>query len=744
MGKRRKKGRHHTASVGKKATSEGQTGVASDLEEKDGQKKTPSRVSSRKLWMFRLISLCVLPVLCLILLEAGLRVGGYGFNANAVVKETLSGVPCLRSNDSFARLFFPASLAREFDPFVIPVNKAKNHYRIIVLGASAVQGVPDGAYAFSRMLEVLLEASYPSVEFQVYNAGMTAINSHSVVQIAKDLRRSKADAFVVYLGNNEVVGPYGAGTVFSPLQRNLSLIRAGIGSRRFRLGQLVSAISSRGKDHSLDHWAGMQMYLDQKVSANDPKLEVVYHHFQKNLEDICSIANGMGAKIVLSTVGSNLRDCAPFVSMHRKGLNEEAKQQWQALYQQGIDYEDQGDTKAAIAVYLSCEAIDNQFADLHFRLGRNYDKTGEHDEARGHYVKARELDALRFRADDRINSIILEVAKKMKDKGVYAVDAVKALAEHNEHHLPGQALFYEHVHMTFEGNAVVANEILKGIESVLPPWIQTHRDETATLPLETLAQRLVFMEGDRFACEEVMLNVYLKKAPFTNQLYHADQISMQEAKVQGLKKAMTRQAALAARQLYQRAIEEQPDDWWLQWKYAELLAEQLNNTNGAIEQCKSVLARVPQFRMGHVLLAGLLEKTGRFEAARASYEDALRLKPNDATAAYGMGVLFSKLKRFAEAVQWYKKAIAMNRRHKGAYLNLGAVLSQLKRRDEAIAIYVKGVQILPDDVDLRYNLGVLYYRKGQKPDALRHMRKAQTLSPESMEIRKTLTAMERK
>ncbi len=245
MGKRRKKGRHHTTSVEKTAAPEGQTSVASGIGEKDGQKKAQSGVSSRRLWIFRLTSLFVFPVLCLVLLEAGLRIGGCGFNANAVVKETIAGVTCLRSNDSFARLFFPAPLAREFDPFVIPVNKAKNHYRIIVLGASAVQGVPDGAYSFSRMLEVLLEATYRSVEFEVFNAGMTAINSHSVVQIAKDLRRSNADAFVVYLGNNEVVGPYGAGTVFSPLQRNLSLIRAGIGSRRFRLGQLASAMSRR-------------------------------------------------------------------------------------------------------------------------------------------------------------------------------------------------------------------------------------------------------------------------------------------------------------------------------------------------------------------------------------------------------------------------------------------------------------------------------------------------------------------
>ncbi len=742
MNRRRRKGRQPTTSAERRDTSKGRSGKSTGLGEKGGRKITASAVSGRKLWIFRLISLFVFPVISLILLEAGLRTGGYGFTAKVVVREKVSGVKCLVSNDSFARLFFPARLAREFDPFVIPVDKAENHCRIIVLGASAVQGVPDGAYSFSRMLELLLKQTYPSVEFEVSNTGMTAINSHSVVQIAKDLRGCKADVFVVYLGNNEVVGPYGAGTVFSPLRSSLSLIRGGIGLRRYRLGQFISALGSRGKDDKSGHWGGMKMYLEQQVRADDPQLEIVYDHFRKNLEDICSTANGMGAKVLLSTVGSNLRDCPPFVSMHGEGLDEEAKQKWEAIYQQGVKREQQGDVKGAVEEYWSCETIDNQFADLHFRLGRMYDRSGEYDEARGHYVKARELDGLRFRADDRINSIIREVAEKRKGKGVYSVDVVKALAEHSEHRIPGRKLFYEHVHMTFEGNAVIANAIMQGIEEVLPAWVQKERAETAKLQLEELAQRLAFTEGDRIISQEHMLNVYLREAPFTNQLYHTEQISMLEEKVKGLKKAMTEEAAHHAGEVCRKAIEHRPADWWLRWKYAGLLATQLKDINGAVEQCRSMLELVPQFRKGHVVLADLLEQTGQFEAAREHYKEALRLKPDDPAAAYGMGVLSSKADRLEEAVQWYRRAIATDSGHMGANLNLGEVLSRLGRSDEAIEVYRQAVDVLPESVDLHYNLGVLYYRGGQRLEALRHIRKAQMLAPESRGIRETLESME--
>ena len=41
---------------------------------------------------------------------------------------------------------------------------------------------------------------------------MAAINSHVVLPIAKDAARYEPDLFVVYLGNNEVIGPFSVGS----------------------------------------------------------------------------------------------------------------------------------------------------------------------------------------------------------------------------------------------------------------------------------------------------------------------------------------------------------------------------------------------------------------------------------------------------------------------------------------------------------------------------------------------------
>ena len=73
-------------------------------------------------------------------------------------------------------------------------------------------GMPNPAFSFGRILEVMLHERYPGCRFEVVNTSMTAINSHAILEIARDCSSQGGDLFVIYMGNNEVVGPYGPGT----------------------------------------------------------------------------------------------------------------------------------------------------------------------------------------------------------------------------------------------------------------------------------------------------------------------------------------------------------------------------------------------------------------------------------------------------------------------------------------------------------------------------------------------------
>ena len=161
-------------------------------------------------WLLRL-SLCFLsPILFFVLLEAGLRLGGYGYPTGFFLGPNANGA--CTTNYRFGWRFFPRSLARSPQPCILSAKPA-GKVRIFVLGGSAAMGTPDPAFNFGQILGVMLREQYPGVQFEVVNGAMTAINSYVALEIARDCTARQPDLFVIYMGNNEVIGPYGPGTV---------------------------------------------------------------------------------------------------------------------------------------------------------------------------------------------------------------------------------------------------------------------------------------------------------------------------------------------------------------------------------------------------------------------------------------------------------------------------------------------------------------------------------------------------
>ena len=105
-------------------------------------KKSPSPSVGRpptgpRLWLFRILAVTVVPAAFLVLLEIALRISGYGFDAAAIVKDRIAGEVVYRDNPRFGWLFFPWQIAREPSPYRFTADKAKDTYRIFVLGSSA-------------------------------------------------------------------------------------------------------------------------------------------------------------------------------------------------------------------------------------------------------------------------------------------------------------------------------------------------------------------------------------------------------------------------------------------------------------------------------------------------------------------------------------------------------------------------------------------------------------------------------
>src|SRR5207344_3209805 len=85
--------------------------------------------------------------------------------------------------------------------------------RVFVLGESAAMGDPEPAFGPARYLEALLQLKHPGRRFEIVNVAFTAINSHVLLPLAQECARHEGDLWIVYMGNNEMVGPYGAATI---------------------------------------------------------------------------------------------------------------------------------------------------------------------------------------------------------------------------------------------------------------------------------------------------------------------------------------------------------------------------------------------------------------------------------------------------------------------------------------------------------------------------------------------------
>ncbi|MFZ1936318.1 MAG: tetratricopeptide repeat protein [Thermoguttaceae bacterium] len=698
----------------------------SEAPRRTGDSARPRRpLSRRRKWLYRLAVAVVAPVLFFLLLEVGLRLGGYGYPTAFLIGPDAGGA--YRSNPQFAWRFFPRALARTPVPCLLSAKPA-GAVRIFVLGGSAAQGIPEPAFSVGRILEVLLRTRYPDVKFEVVNAAMTAINSHVAVEIARDCAAHQPDLFIVYMGNNEVIGPYGPGTVFQQWSPSRRLIRANLWLKSTRVGQLLGDAMGwfRSSKGSPTTWQGLEMFTGNEIAADDPRLPPVYENFRQNLVDICNVARRAGAGVVLSTVAVNLRDCPPLASKHRSDLSADDLTKWKTLYQDGIELEKQGKRQEAIAKYEAAAKIDDRFAELPFRQGRCLAALGRSAEAAQQYSLARDVDALRFRAHSRINAIVREVAAEQKDAGVRLADAERSLAKSDlaAGGIPGDGLFYEHVHFTFDGNYLLARAFLEEVEAALPQLASAAKQEPP-LSRDQCAELLALTPWDEYRIAKVMGDM-TSRPPFTNQLDHAVRDASVQKSIARL--AVSPQAMQAACETYKAAIEKTPDDCYLRDNLAKLELER-GQPAAALEQLRIVQTKWAGDALVYNDLGAAAEGCGQIDLAIDYYRKAIELDGGFAMAHNNLGAMLKRRGQLEEAIAEYRKALECDPYQIMARNNLGDILANRGQFDEAVAEYRKALEIDPGCMAVHYNLANTLKNRGRVDEAVAEYRKALKIDP---------------
>jgi tetratricopeptide (TPR) repeat protein len=599
-----------------------------------------------------------------------------------------------------------------------------------------------------------LRARHPDTQIEVVNVAMTAINSHVIREIARDCAGRGGDCWVIYAGNNEVVGPFGAGTVFGRQVPGLAWVRASLALKRTRVGQLLDRCL---RPSGPAKWEGMELFLGQRVRRDDPRLNNVYHHFAKNLAAIIQSGKRSGAKVLVSTMAVDLKDSPPFASAHRPGLSAADQGQWDQGFARGRQAEREGRQADALEAYAQAARIDADYAELAFVRARCELAQGRASAGRADAQLACDLDTLRFRADSRLNEIIRQTAAA---QGIRLIDGERELARLTSGGVPGEELFYDHVHLNFRGNYALAALFVAEVERAL--FGEAHPSSLPLLAEAEVGRCLAFTDFERRRVLQEM-RMRLQQPPF------AAQSNFQERDGR-LREALAAPAIPLAELVpeYRAALALAPDDSTLRAAFGRLL-EAAGDGHGAAAQWQEVARRLPQVPDVWFHLGNLEHSAGHPAQAARFFQEALALNPDSAEALNGLGLALAAQGKNAQAIRQFETAsradprltaarvnlavvlanqgdlpgaaaqyrlvLGLDTNNLGARINLAKLLAGQGKADEAIALYIQALGLQPDDAVAHYDLAHAFAAQGRHAEALAHYRAAVQSRPEFVEAR---------
>jgi lysophospholipase L1-like esterase len=370
------------------------------------------------------------------------------------------------ANPQVTHRFFPPGLRRAPVATPFPAIKRPGTVRIFVLGASTLVGFPNPAgTGFPRFLELLLADVYPEQRFEVVNCGVTAVNSHCLLDFAGEVLGYDADLLIIYAGHNEFAGPYGPSTPFAHVGNARPLIRSHMFLQRSHLYSALQELS-----FALPRWLGQPapafnlQLVTRQVGVFDEAHARTVDNFRDNLADILTAAAQRKVPVLLGTLVSNLKDFYPLRSACGDAGGAEGQQIGPRLA--GL----RGHTQAAENYLRSVLQEAPECAAAHFELGRLYLGTGRLALARAAFVTARDLDRLPLRAPSILNQVIRETGRS--GGSVLVRDVEAAFSEASPDGIVGNELLTEYLHPTVRGHYVLGRNLVDGLSDLAaaPTW----------------------------------------------------------------------------------------------------------------------------------------------------------------------------------------------------------------------------------------------------------------------------------
>ncbi len=637
------------------------------------------RTQRQKIYFALMLSL---PILFVLLLEGLLQFFNYGGNLDTFIpSETVPGYLQINPNLG-TRYFTNLKVAPEVSNDIFAQTKPENSYRIFVLGGSTAYGYPYGHNgSLSRFLLQRLQHAFPGREFEVINLAMPAVNTFTVLDLIDDVLEQKPDLLILYTGHNEYYGALGAGSR-ERFGRSRALTRLLLRLQEYRtllflrhqLGNLAGLFAP-GKQDAPGATLMERMVGESEIPFGSETYHLGVANFRENMQAIADRAEQAKVPVIISTLTSNLADQPPFVSV---SALPEADSEFKSLHRRAKDAMQQEDFAAAIPLWRELARADTLNAEYAFQLGKALQQLGRTSEAAAAFSRARDLDALRFRAPAVFNEILENIASERE--GIALADVEAAFVENSPQGIPGSALFLEHLHPNVRGYFVMAKAVAQTLAASFwkePRWPEFSEDLDARLWQE----RGVTPLDEEVA--KIRIGVLTSRWPFVREKF-------------------TSSFAYAPENELQRLA-------WKLWKN-ELTWEQ-----------------------AHVRMAEFYTRKRQFEAAAREYEALILETPQNVSPYLRAGLSWLMHGKSTRAKTILMRSLKVEPTPQ-AYKFIGAILLQEKNVFAAVNYLALAARSLPEDTQVLYNLTGGYLMIGEVEKADSTLKALEKLKPGSLEV----------
>jgi lysophospholipase L1-like esterase len=600
-------------------------------------------LSTRKRVIFTVITLLI-PVMLLGALELGLRWMQYGGDLNLFKRSAGFGGGALYvPNPNYAaRYFVNIRLIPTPSRDAFLAEKPANGLRIFVMGESTTAGYPYGFNGtFSRVVRDALGDVLPADTVEVINMATSAVNSYTVWDQVDEILRHQPDAVMIYLGHNEFYGALGVASSES-LGAFPGFVRFYLKLQQFRtflwlrdtLGQLLAWFAPERSGTLME-----QVVREQIIPLDSELYQLGLQQFESNLRLILKKYLDAGVPVFIASVASNVRDQAPFESTPTADKTGKAQPLASEIYAEAQALMAQGDTTSARPLFL----------------------------------QAKNLDALRFRASDDINTTIRQLADEY---GAVYVPVLEAFEANSPGRLIGKNLMLEHLHPNADGYHLMGRTFFEAIAA--QGYLGRKADSSLLAPWSEYRRRMYLSEFDERAVAHRLM-LLMQAWPFVKQ------------------------ATTDYRQSY------------VMQGRVDSSAYHFVNGDLTWDQAK-------------VALANWYEKNGQYDRALLEYLGLMRDQPHNDSPKLFAARIYLDFGYYQEAYPLLKHAYAIEPSAYGTKM-LGALEVDRGNLDEGIRLLEQSLQLKANDAQTYFNLAGAWALKSEYDKALDNVRKAEQLNP---------------